>query len=210
VARRRLLFGGTFDPPHRAHVELPRLAAAAVGATEVVYVPAGRNPLKPAGHQSTPEHRLRMLELALAGRPNVRIATVELDRGGPSWWVDTLELMVESGEPGDRLLFLIGADHALDFHRWHEWERILELATPVVMARPPLDAASLASELRHRYESDEAAWWGRRIVELPSVDVSATEVRRRIAAGEPVDDMVAPAVARYAREHGLYADEGRD
>jgi nicotinate-nucleotide adenylyltransferase len=185
-------------------VELPRLAAEQVGATEVVYVPAARNPLKSGEAQSAPEHRLRMLELALAGRPNVRIATVELDRGGPSWWVDTLELVKLAGEPDDELLFLIGADHALDFHRWRKWERILDLATPVVMARPPLDAAALTSELRRRYAADEAAWWSRRIVELPAVDVSSTEVRRRIATGEPVDDLVAPAVARYAREHGLY------
>lgn len=193
MGRRRLLFGGTFDPPHRAHLELPRIAADAVGAEEVVYVPAARNPLKQDAEQSAGEHRLRMLELALAGRPGVRIATVELDRGGPSWWVDTLELLAAAGDPGDRLLFLIGADQALDFHRWREWPRILELAEPVVMARPPLDRRGL-----------EAAWWAERIVEVPAVDASATEARRRIAAGEPVDDLVPPAVAEYARTHGLY------
>lgn len=208
MARRRLLFGGTFDPPHRAHVELPRLAADAVGADEVVYVPAARNPLKKHGAQSSPEHRLRMLELALAGRAGVRIATVELDRGGPSWWVDTLEVIRDAGDPDDELLFLIGADQALDFHRWREWERILDLATPVVMARPPMEVAALVAELRHRYPADEAEWWTRRIVELPPVDASATEVRRRLAAGEPVDALLAPAVTAYARTHGLYPGAG--
>jgi nicotinate-nucleotide adenylyltransferase len=204
MGRRRLLFGGTFDPPHRAHLELPRIAADAVGAEEVVYVPAARNPLKQDAEQSAGEHRLRMLELALAGRPGVRIATVELDRGGPSWWVDTLELLAAAGDPGDRLLFLIGADQALDFHRWREWPRILELAEPVVMARPPLDRRGLEAAFRRRYEPREAAWWAERIVEVPAVDASATEARRRIAAGEPVDDLVPPAVAEYARTHGLY------
>jgi len=185
-------------------VELPQRAADAVGADEVVYVPAARNPLKEGEQQSAPEHRLRMLELAIAGRPGVRIATVELDRGGPSWWVDTLELIRAAGDPDDELLFLIGADNALEFHRWRKWERILDLATPVVMVRPPMDAAALGAELRRRYEADEAAWWGRRVVEVPELDVSATEVRQRIAAGEPVDDLVAPAVARYARQHALY------
>ena len=185
-------------------MELPQRAADAVGADEVVYVPAARNPLKEGEQQSAPEHRLRMLELAIAGRPGVRIATVELDRGGPSWWVDTLELIRAAGDPDDELLFLIGADNALEFHRWRKWERILDLATPVVMVRPPMDAAALGAELRRRYEADEAAWWGRRVVEVPELDVSATEVRQRIAAGEPVDDLVAPAVARYARQHALY------
>lgn len=210
MGRNRLIFGGTFDPPHRAHLELPSAAAQAVGADVIVYVPAAQNPLKSAGDTSSAAHRLRMLELALAGRDDVIISTVELDRGGTSFFVDTLEALITGGHArdGDHWWFLIGADNMLTFKRWRSWERILELAQPVVLVRPPHDRASLETALHRTYPPDEAAWWADRIVEAPTIEASATDVRERLARGEPVDDVVPDRVAAYARDHGLYADVG--
>jgi nicotinate (nicotinamide) nucleotide adenylyltransferase len=159
TARRRVLvFGGTFDPPHLAHAQLPMLAAAQLGCDEILYVPAAINPLKSGTKlkPAPPEHRLAMLLLAVADVPGAKISTIELDRKGKSYTIDTLRALHKQqgnsvgSSPSPRLRarppapspapifhLLIGADQALDFHRWKNWQEIIELATPAVMLRPP-------------------------------------------------------------------------
>lgn len=205
-----LIFGGTFDPPHRAHVELPGAAARALGIERVVYLPAARNPQKDVETLSPDEDRVAMLRLALDGVEWADVSTIEIDRGGASYFCETLEALIQTMPVATPVRFLIGADHALGFHSWDRWERILELAEPAVMLRPPWDPETFGRSLAERYDAEEAAAWTDRVVRgLPMIDVSATEVRRRIAAGEPPDalaEVVDSRVVRYARERGLYAD----
>jgi nicotinate-nucleotide adenylyltransferase len=203
--RRILVFGGTFDPPHRAHIELPRAAARRLNCDRILYVPARANPLKQDVPPPTAaEHRLAMLDLALADVPEAQVSTIELDRPPPSYTVDTLEeLRRIHAEPCDFRL-LIGADQALAFHAWKDWRRILELAVPAVMLRPPWDAAAFARELATRFDAAEADQWLRWVVPTPAMDVSATEVRRRLAANEDTAPLLAPAVAAYIRKNHLY------
>ena len=200
-----LIFGGTFDPPHRAHVELPQAAARELGCERIIYIPAAINPLKASPDQPSPtpaHHRLAMLRLALDGVPNAEISTIELDRAGPSYTIDTLRGLHATASSA---FLLIGADQALDFHRWKDWREILNLVTPAMMLRPPWTRSTFQAALRERYDAEEASQWQTRVLStLPIVDVSATEIRKRMAAGSTLNGLVDPRVEAYIRKNRLY------
>ncbi len=201
---RTLVFGGTFDPPHTAHTTLPPLVAARLGCARIIYIPAAANPLKTDLDVTAAEHRLAMLRLAVADVPGAQVSTIELDRPGPSYMIDTLRsLRSRVGDKTD-LVLLIGSDQAMSFHDWKDWARIIELATPAVMVRPPLDMAAFRRQLAERYEPDEVERWLGYAVAVPQLDVDATSVRRRLASGGDVRGLLQPDVLAYAREHGLY------
>jgi nicotinate-nucleotide adenylyltransferase len=225
--QRTLIFGGTFDPPHRAHVELPQLAARELGCQRILYVPAAINPLKGAADAPPPTpaiHRLAMLKLALQDVPNAEISTIELERPGPSYTIDTLKALAgqapstatvaataSSAPPGagstplGKMFLLIGADQALDFHRWKDWTEILRLATPAVMLRPPWTRETFAAALRERYGEDGWPVWERCTLNaLPTLEISATEIRRRLQRGRPLTGLVHPRVEAYVRSNRLF------
>ena len=209
-----LIYGGSFDPPHRGHVALPAAAARAVGADAVVYVPAGRAPHKLDRQQTDPRHRLAMLKIALAeadaaseaaGQPGGgvawRILEDEVDRaadGRPSYTVDTLARLRPRFSQTARMRLLIGMDQVAIFETWKDWQRVAELAEPAVMRRPGEAEVSSLSPV-----------WRARVVDVPEMEISSSDVRRRIAAGQPVADPVGPGVAGYIAEHGLYENSNR-
>jgi len=207
-----LLFGGSFDPPHAAHTELATAARDALFGTDgwLIYVPAGRNPHKPTGPRVSDTHRVAMLELAIRGIERAAVWTDEIDRAvhderapSPSYWVDTLERAL--GVAGDTapLRFLIGADQALSFSRWHNHERILQLAQPAVILRDP--CPNRESFRRQLLESglDPAAWMPR-VVETELHRAASTSIRSIIAAGHEPGDIIHAAVSDYIRNNGLY------
>ncbi|MBL0921158.1 MAG: nicotinate (nicotinamide) nucleotide adenylyltransferase [Phycisphaerales bacterium] len=208
-ARLALVFGGTFDPPHRAHVALPALVREAVGADAVIYVPAARSPHKGDGPVAPGGERMEMLRLALAGEAWAVVSDVELRRGadGPSYTVDTLREL-GAALPGVRLRLLMGADQAAAFARWREPEEIVRLAEPVVMLRAPLESeGALMDVLRERWGADAAAPWRARIVAVPTLDAEATEIRERLRRDplDPALDRLVPAaVLGHIRARGLY------
>ncbi|MCA9291435.1 MAG: nicotinate (nicotinamide) nucleotide adenylyltransferase [Phycisphaerales bacterium] len=195
-----MLFGGTFDPPHRAHIELPRLVASAIGCARIIYIPAARNPLKDEGPTAS-VHRLAMLRIALAGRTDVEVSPIEIRRFGPSYMIDTL-MLLRPCWPGAVRRLLIGSDQALEFRRWHRWEAILDLATPAVMVRPPLDRDSFATALRERgFDASAIARWCAWTVDVPHMDIASTALR-----ADPVAHAadLPPGVLDYIRAHRLY------
>lgn len=201
-----IVFGGSFDPPHVAHVELPRQVLRQTGADIVAYVPAAAAPLKDASRQSPAADRLAMLKAALADCDHALILTDEIDRAvndKPSYTVDTLEAL--SRRLGDKvsLRLLIGIDQLVQFDRWRRAERVEELAEPLVMARPPLDIDVLTSSI---CDPRQRRQWGRRFVAVEAMDVSSTDIRRRIARGEPITGLVHSEVEAYIHDHGLYVD----
>ena len=203
-----LIFGGTFDPPHRGHSTLPPLVAQRLGCERIVYIPAALNPLKADETPTPAAHRLAMLRLALAAAAGSEISTIEIDRPGPSYTVDTVEALAGRSGETTRLHLLIGSDQALEFNRWKRWRRILELATPVVMVRPPLTDASFARKLREIYPAAEARRWLGWAVEVPQMDIGASALRKRLAAGDDVSELMDRAVVEYIRSHGLYRGSG--
>lgn len=201
-----LVYGGSFDPPHSMHVRMAAAAADALGATTLLVVPAGVNPQRAARPPAAGEHRLAMVRLAFAADPRVQVDDRELRRGGPSFTVDTVESLHRE-RPEVELRLLIGGDQALNFGSWREPDRILSLAEPVVVPRPPMHAAALREALAARHGT---AAWGPRVLEIDPVDASSTAARELLARGlTPGADLVPPEVAAYALLHGLYRGEAR-
>ena len=176
-----LLYGGTFDPPHLAHVELPRAAMEHLGFDRVLYVLAHQSPLKDSPLTSE-THRLAMLELALQDCQWAEASSIELDRGGTSYTIDTIESFRKEG---DELRLLIGADQWLQFKQWRRWEDILRLANPVIL---PRDGFEVSSE---------------RLLQIDSLPAVSTDVRELIKQGKSID-IVLPEVAAYITQHQLY------
>lgn len=201
-----LIFGGSFDPPHQAHITQPARVREAVSADAVVYIPAAQPPHKRHLRQTPAHHRLAMLQRALANAPAARLSTVELDRaadGRPSYTVDTLRQLRQTLPTNTRMRLLIGADQVLIFDQWHQYEQVEQLAEPVVMLRPPMTRRQLLAELPNDAVREK---WAGRLVETPPMPISSTQIREAIAAGQvtQVQRWLDPAVLDYIREHRLY------
>ncbi|MCG3121841.1 MAG: putative nicotinate-nucleotide adenylyltransferase [Phycisphaerales bacterium] len=210
-----ILVGGTFDPPHRAHVELAVHARgiAGLGGALLVFVPAARSPLKTGNAAgASAAHRAAMVRLAVCDVPGAVVWTDEIDRAAgddPSYWVDTLRRFRSLVPAGSDVRFIIGTDQAAAFHRWREPREILALARPIVLPRAPIASRQdLAEALRATgaWTEEEIAVWERAMIDAPLDPVSSTALRRemRASAGPAVPAPVEPRVARYIREHDLY------
>jgi len=180
------VFGGTFDPVHVGHLSIAQAALECVPLDRVVFVPTRRSPLKDRGPLASEEDRLAMLRLATADEPRFEVSTVELDRPGISYTVDTLEALA-----GEGVLYLVmGADAADKFERWRRPERIRELATLLVASRP---GAPTPPERP-----------GVVVFDAPCLDISSRELRARSARGRSLRYLVPEAAVRYLEGHGLY------
>jgi len=200
---RLIVYGGTFDPPHIAHVRLPFAAAEQIGADGVLYIPAGRPPHKPDEDRTPGSDRLAMLRLALGDRDAAAICTYELDHDQPSYTWKTLEHLRDTLGVAVDLRLLIGMDMALIFHEWKRPERILELADPLVMLRPPHEASQFIEQL----PADWRDFWSERIVNVPAFDVASSDLREALARGDraAVEPWLEPEVLSYIERRGLYA-----
>lgn len=200
-----LLYGGTFDPPHIAHTQLPEAARLAIGADAIAYIPSGNQPLKQHSELTPAHHRLAMLRLALQDHPNAHILSVEIDRAAtdptPTYTVDTILALRKQLHPDAKLRLLIGADNLKIFNQWKQPQRIIELAEPLVMLRPPDTAQDLLNSLPAGYSTKD---WSPRIVELPQIDASSSQIRQLIAQGQPISHLVPSVVEDYIHEHRLY------
>jgi nicotinate-nucleotide adenylyltransferase len=203
------VFGGTFDPIHVAHLAVAQEALEALGLERVVFVPAGQPPHKPGQVITSGEHRLAMVELAIAGNERFAVDRLELDRAGPSYTVDTLEALrapgfVSGGAPD--LTLILSAEAFLSLPTWNEPRRVLELACVAVAPRDGYPGASAAFVTEHF--PDQLA----RVVFLdgPRLRLSATELRDRAAAGRSLRYLVPDAVAAYIDDHDLYRTPRRN
>jgi nicotinate-nucleotide adenylyltransferase len=195
------LFGGSFDPIHRGHIEPVREAKRALGLDRVIYLPTAVPPHKP-GRRLAPAHaRYTMVELALLGEEGLYASPRELTPGRPAYTVETLE-QVRREMPEADLHLLIGGDSFADLHLWVRWREIPGLARLVVLVRPgwSLDAAALDPEVAALARTDRV-----RLLDGAPVDVSSTRLRELLAAGEPVPPGSMPdLVVRYVQKYNLY------
>jgi len=192
------IFGGSFDPVHNAHLALAQACQEQATLDEVWFVPTAIQPLKEHGPQATDVQRVEMLALALGNRPDWRVCTIEIDRGGKSYTVDTLRQMFEE-LPEVELFFMMGADAVRDVPQWKEPTEIFRLATPLVVRRGGEPEPDLAT-VRALSPADKPP----QFITMPAIKASSTEIRRRIAAGQSIDDLVPLAVARYVHDEQLY------
>jgi len=196
------LFGGTFDPIHRGHLAIATAAAEAFALDSVLIAPTGHQPLKSGAPTASFSDRLAMVSLACAEDPRFEASSIEAPRpdGTPNFTVDTLAAL-HGLHPNDTMFSIVGADSFLTLPRWRSPERLLELAEWIVVSRPgiPLTEAELAPLAL-------APTQRARVHLLTTVheDISATELRQRLHAGDPCAGLLPPAVAGYIQAHHLY------
>lgn len=213
AARRRIgLLGGTFDPPHVGHLALARSARDGLALHEVRFVPTGRSWQK-AGAGATPQQRLDMVRLLLAGVPaheGLVVDDREVRRDGPTYTVDTLAgLRAELG-PDTLLVWLLGSDQLRNLHTWHRWRELFAHAHVAATARGPDALAGLPAEVeaelqaRGRDALPDAPAGSIVLFTMPPVPVSATALRAQLARGEPAAGLSPPAVLDYIGSNRLY------
>ena len=190
------VFGGAFDPPHYAHLALAQAAVAQLQLDTLYIVPTGQAWHK-ARTLTAAQHRMAMTQLAFAGIARTRVDGREIARTGPSYTIDTLRAL-QAEHPAAQLYLIMGYDQALALTTWHCWQDIVQLAIICVAPRPvAYDKQS---------QSLENCAHGPAIVHLqmPSMPLSATQIRQKIALQQPIDALVPDAVVRYIDQHHLY------
>jgi nicotinate-nucleotide adenylyltransferase len=196
------VFGGTFDPVHVGHLILAEQCREQGRLDLVVFIPAARPPHKP-DHVITPfAQRVEMLALAIAGHHAFRIDELEKDRAGPSYTVDTLAELRQR-HPGAELALLIGADSLRDFPTWYAPDRIVAQAELLVMARPGA-ALPPTTALAEEVGTSPAGGLRIRLVDVPLIGISSTDLRRRVREGKSIRYFVPRAVEMYIADKQLY------
>ena len=194
------VLGGTFDPVHRGHLMIAEETRARLDLAEVLFVPTARTPLKENNSISAAEHRLQMLRLALTGYPHFKLSAIEIDRNGPSYTIDTiLELRDKLGAE-DELFFILGWDNLAQLPRWKEPFRLVQKCRLVAVPRPGHSLPDLTS-----LETAVPGLSQRLLLlDKPEIDITATEIRKRVTRGLAIDHLVPEPVAGYIKEHKLY------
>jgi nicotinate-nucleotide adenylyltransferase len=199
------VFGGTFDPIHLAHLAIAEAARDTFALRRVLFVVAARPPHKPGVPITPVDHRLAMVEAAVAGNAAFETSRIEVDRDGPSYTVDTLAGL-RARDPDDHLALILSAESYAELPTWREPARILRLADLIVAPRdgyPDVDEGLIAARFP---EATTAIGF----LDGPRMRLSASEIRDRAAAGRSVRYLVPDAVATYIGDHGLYRDPRRD
>jgi nicotinate-nucleotide adenylyltransferase len=199
--RRIGVFGGTFDPVHIGHLIIASELQFALSLDLVLFVLAARPPHKANQHVTSDEHRIKMLEIALAENPTFEISENELKRAGVSYTADTLDEL-HHDHPDWELVFLMGGDSLADLPSWHEPERIVKRAEIGVAVRP-----GFAIDLHSVHNAIPGSEERIHIVETPEIAISSREIRERIAQGKPIRYQLPYHLEEYIRAHGLYGSK---
>jgi nicotinate-nucleotide adenylyltransferase len=194
------VLGGTFDPVHNGHLILAEAVMARLNLTEVVFVPAGQPWMKTDRAVTPAEHRLRMLRLALAGKPGFRLSAMEIERAGPTYTIDTIAELCRRLLADDVIYFVLGQDSLAGLPQWHDASTLIQMCRLVAVPRPGCP--------RPKLKELEASLPGitqrAMLLDEPHVDISASDIRDRLARGLSVRHLVPEPVNRYIKEHGLY------
>jgi nicotinate-nucleotide adenylyltransferase len=211
------IFGGTFDPIHRGHMAMARRAVERFGLDRLLLVPAWQPPHKTGRTLAAWRHRFAMAGLACQDLDRVHVSAVEKIRSGMSFTVETLEHFRGRVGPDAPIVFLMGSDSLAELPAWKDHARLLELAHILVAPRPGVERnlalAALGPDLRRRAvtESEQegppagpagSILW----LDWQPLDLSGSEIRRRLGAGEPIEDLVPPPVAAYILRHRIYPE----
>jgi nicotinate-nucleotide adenylyltransferase len=182
------IYGGTFDPIHHGHLILARQALEELNLDLVAFVPAAESPFKTNDRSAPATDRLAMVRLAIGKEPGFMADSREIDRGGTSFSIDTV-LAIRKEYPGAELYFLLGEDNADLLPEWHRFQELEKLVRFVVLSRTDKPPANQYPVIRRKFE------------------MSATEIRNRVANGRPITYLVPEAVLRYIELHNLYRGE---
>ncbi|MEM8600407.1 MAG: nicotinate (nicotinamide) nucleotide adenylyltransferase [Bacteroidota bacterium] len=197
------LFGGTFNPPHIAHLAVAEALGEALDLEQVLWMPAATSPFKRDDPATVPaQHRLAMVQLATAGNPRFAVSDLEVRRAGVSYTVDTVEA-IRGANPEQTLVLLLGGDSLASITRWHRWEDLVA-QVPLAVYRRPDDG--LGEELR---ELPTAVRTRVTVVDAPRLDLSSTQLRKSVAEGRSIRYLVPEALRKYIDKHGLYKNRAQ-
>ena len=192
------ILGGSFNPPHLGHLVMAQEALDQLGLDRVVLMPVALPPHKELDDDPGPEERFELCRLAVAKDDRFAVSRLELDRGGPSYTVDTLRAIHE-GSPGDDLTFIVGGDNAAGLPTWREPEAVLELATLAVAEREGIRRTDIAELVAPLHDGTRVAFF-----DMPRLDISSSEIRRRVREDRPIRYLVPDDVARIIGGRGYY------
>ncbi len=194
------LLGGTFDPVHNGHLAIAESVMSGVGLDEVIFMPASQTPLKEDCDILAAEHRVEMVKLAIEGIPCFKLSMIEMERGGPSYTIDTIVELKNIVEEEDAIFFIMGCDSLAGISRWKEPGRLIRVCRLVAVPRPGIDIPDLTSL------ENEVPGISENVIILdgPHIDISATEIREKVSEGLPISNLVPRPVEEYIKQHGLY------
>jgi nicotinate-nucleotide adenylyltransferase len=193
------VIGGTFDPIHYGHLAAAEEARVKVELEKVIFVVAGLPPHKMDEEVTSVEHRLAMVGLGIASNPYFEISRVDVDRPGPSYTVDTISILQEKSGGEAEFFFVMGLDSLLELPTWHEPQRLIGLCRLIAVSRPgfKVDLARLEASVPGISARVE-------IIDMPEMDISSTDLQRRVREGLPIKYQVPDKVERYIEEHRVY------
>jgi nicotinate-nucleotide adenylyltransferase len=185
------IFGGTFDPPHKGHIAIAEQAMRQLRLECVYFIPAYIPPHKQQSSSTTAHHRLNMMKAAVRGKKEFKVSSIELQRRGVSYTVDTLKTF-KKRFPNNELVLILGADNLLQFHSWKSPETILRLASLAVYKRKGFHRAMKNTSMSHR------------VLKGPMLQLSSTEIRKKIKKGGSIQTLVPNSILHYIKQHSLY------
>jgi nicotinate-nucleotide adenylyltransferase len=194
------ILGGSFNPPHLGHLVMAQEAHTHAGLDKVVFMPVAAAPHKQLADDPGPEERFELCRLAVAKDERLEVSRLELDRGGPSYTVDTLR-EIHAASPGDELTFILGGDQAQALPTWREPEAILDLATLAVAEREGIRRLDITERLAALPAAERLVFF-----DMPRIDVSSSQIRRRVREGRPIRYLVPDDVARVIGARGYYRE----
>jgi len=198
------VLGGTFDPIHVGHLIVAEATRIQLDLAEVVFMPAGQPWLKVNNYISPAEHRVQMVRLAIANKPYFKLSTMEIERAGPSYTVDTITELKGQVGAGDKLFFILGWDNLVQLPKWHAPSRLVKVCHLVAVPRvgyPAPDLNSLEAAIPGLSQSTI-------LLETPRIDISASEIRDWVAQGLSIHHLVPEPVENYIKQHSLYIAQG--
>jgi nicotinate-nucleotide adenylyltransferase len=201
--RKTALFGGTFDPIHIGHTAVAESAAEIIDAEKVIFVPAKRSPLKEVQPVASDEDRLKMTRLAITDKARFEVSDYELQKTGESFTIETVRFFKAALGGDVEIYWLMGADNVDELANWYKIAELIDECNPAVMCRAGFERPDFSRFTKSLGER-RVAKLQKNIIATPLIDISSTEIRRKIAADEDVSNMVSPAVAEYIKKHGLY------
>jgi nicotinate-nucleotide adenylyltransferase len=192
------ILGGTFNPPHFGHLICAQEAYVALQLDAVTLMPARIPPHKPVEDEPGPDHRYELCRLAVEGDQRMTVADLELRRSGMSYTIDTLD-QLRTRDPDSELFLIVGGDVAAGLPNWREPERVLDVATLAVAKRGGTPRAEVQDALAGLGGAERTCYFP-----MPRIEISSTEIRRRVGIGEPIRYLVPDAVAGYIERENLY------
>ena len=197
------VLGGTFDPIHMGHLIIAEEIRSHLDLTEVLFVPAGEPWLKTNNSISPAEHRVQMVRLAITDEPSFKLSTIEIERAGPSYTIDTIAQFKSQIGTRDKLFFILGWDNLMQLPQWSEPSRLVQMCNLVAVPRVgyvPPDLNTLKAAITGLSQSVI-------MLNTPQIEISSSEIRSRVARGLSIHHLVPEPVERYIRQHGLYVTQ---